>query len=67
MEKKKIEPEDAEQVTPPPDAPIAPGVPTLALVAVGAGIGASIAGTPGAMVGGTVGWAVDAVRRRLMR
>ncbi len=63
---KKIEPEDAEQVTPPVDAPIAPGVPTIAFVGIGAGIGASIGGSTGALVGGALGWAADAVRRRLM-
>ena len=55
-----------DEVTPPTTAPIPPGAPTIALMAIGAGIGASIAGTPGAMVGGAVGWAVDAVRRRLI-
>jgi outer membrane lipoprotein SlyB len=63
---KKIEPEDAEQVTPPTEAPAPPGVPTIAFVGIGAGIGASIAGSAGALVGGALGWAADAVRRRLI-
>ena len=63
---KKIEPEDAEQVTPPTDAPPPPGVQTIAFVGIGAGIGASIAGSSGAFIGGALGWAADAVRRRLM-
>lgn len=63
---KKIEPEDAEQVTPPTDAPVPPGAPTLALVVVGAGIGAKLAGAPGAFVGGALGWAADTVRRKLL-
>jgi hypothetical protein len=63
---KKIEPEDAEQVTPPTDAPPPPGLPTVAMTVVGAGIGAKVAGAPGAFIGGALGWAADAVRRKLL-
>jgi len=37
------------------------------LVAASTGLGARIAGIPGAVIGGTIGWAADAVRRRLLR
>lgn len=50
------------------DAPMSPA-PTdkrsAAIVTVGAGVGAIIAGPPGALVGGAVGWTVDAIRRKL--
>ncbi|KKK76003.1 hypothetical protein LCGC14_2868090, partial [marine sediment metagenome] len=38
---------------------------SVAIVTAGVGIGAVIAGPPGALVGGAVGWTVDAIRRRL--
>jgi prolyl 4-hydroxylase len=41
------------------------GKETLALTGIGATVGAMVAGPPGAVLGGTVGWAVDAIRRRL--
>jgi len=56
----------SELVTPPTTAPVPPGASTVALMGVGAAIGASVAGAPGAMVGGALGWAADAVRRRLL-
>jgi hypothetical protein len=56
---------ESEVVTPPNILPV--GKETVVLASVGAGLGAAIAGPPGAIVGGTVGWAVDAVRRRIMR
>lgn len=37
------------------------------LVAAGTGVGAAIAGVPGALAGGAIGWAADMIRRRLMR
>jgi hypothetical protein len=39
---------------------------TVALAATGAGIGASLAGPLGALFGATLGWAADAIRRRLL-
>jgi hypothetical protein len=55
-----------ELIVPPVDRSAPPGAATLALMGIGAGIGASLAGGPGAMVGGAVGWGVDAVRRKLI-
>jgi tetrahydromethanopterin S-methyltransferase subunit D len=63
---KKIEPEKAEQVKPPTEAPPPPGIPTVAFVGIGASIGAKLGGASGALVGGALGWAADAVRRRLL-
>jgi outer membrane lipoprotein SlyB len=40
------------------------GKKTLVYAAVGAGLGAAIAGTPGALVGGALGWTVDTIRRK---
>jgi hypothetical protein len=55
-----------EFVAPPTTPTSAPaGGTTVALTAVGAGIGGAIAGPPGALVGGAIGWAADALRRRL--
>jgi len=53
-------------------APTAPrfaqmGKETAVLAAAGVGLGAAIAGPVGAVVGGAVGLAADAVRRRLIR
>jgi len=57
---------ESEQVqTPAPEVPA--GKETVILAAIGAGIGASIAGPAGAVVGGALGWAADAVRRKLLR
>ena len=39
---------------------------TVVFTAVGAGLGAAIAGPPGALVGGALGWAAETLRRRLM-
>ena len=56
----------ADPVTPPARRASAPADRhTAVLVAAGAGIGAAVAGAPGALLGGGVGWAVDAIRRRL--
>jgi len=55
-----------ELVRPPETASVQSGASTLALTAIGASIGASIAGTPGALVGGAAGWALDAIRRKLL-
>lgn len=38
---------------------------SVAIVGAGVGVGAVIAGPPGALVGGAIGWTVDAIRRRL--
>ena len=38
---------------------------SIAIMTASAGVGAVIAGPPGALVGGAVGWTVDAIRRRL--
>jgi prolyl 4-hydroxylase len=38
---------------------------SAAIVTAGAGIGAFIGGPPGALIGGAVGWTVDAIRRRV--
>ena len=54
----------SESVTTPNRVPV--GKETAALIAVGAGVGAAVAGPPGALVGGTVGWALDAVLRKLL-
>jgi len=43
------------------------GKETAVLAAAGVGLGAAIAGPVGAVVGGAVGLAADAVRRRLIR
>ena len=52
-----------------PTAPRSPpmGRETAALALAGVGLGAAIAGPVGAVVGGAVGLAADAVRRRLLR
>jgi len=42
------------------------GKETVMFAAAGAGIGAAIAGPPGAIVGGAVGWALDTLRRKLL-
>lgn len=55
-----------ELVTPPTTGPAPAGAATVALMGVGAALGAKIAGAPGAVIGGTLGWAADAVRRRLI-
>jgi hypothetical protein len=55
-----------ELVTAPTTASAPPGRTTIALMGIGIGVGASIAGTPGAIIGGAVGWAADTVRRRLI-
>ena len=55
---------ESETVRPPNVLPV--GKETVVLAAAGAGLGAAIAGPPGAVVGGTLGWMADAVRRRLM-
>lgn len=54
-----------EPVTPPTSAAKPAGRATIAMVAAGAGIGASLAGPPGALIGAGIGWAADAVRRKL--
>lgn len=38
---------------------------TAAILALGVGVGAAIAGPSGAILGGVMGWTVDAVRRRI--
>ena len=55
-----------ELVTPPTTAPTPPGAATFAMMGVGAAIGGSVAGPPGAFMGGALGWVADAVRRRLV-
>jgi hypothetical protein len=55
-----------ELITSPVVRSAPPGAATIALMGVGVGIGASIAGGPGALVGGALGWAADAVRRKLL-
>jgi|ERR1700722_5693563 len=55
-----------ELVKPPTTAPVPPGAATFAMMGVGIGLGAAVAGPPGAMLGGALGWAADAVRRRLI-
>jgi len=55
-----------EDVQPPTEVaadPIDRG--SVAIMSAGVGIGAAIAGPPGALVGGAVGWTIDAIRRRL--
>ena len=55
-----------ELVKPPTTRPVPLGPATVALMGVGMGIGAKIAGPPGAVVGGALGLAVDAIRRRFI-
>lgn len=56
----------SEDVEPPSEESAeAPDKRSVAIVTAGVGIGAVIAGPPGALVGGAVGWTVDAIRRRL--
>ncbi len=57
------QPGSPELVDPPNVAPS--GGKTVASAVVGAGIGAVVAGPPGAIVGGLGGWAFDAVKRSL--
>ena len=56
----------------PVKAPPLPAVPYMGAVgftisAVGCGLGAAVAGPPGAVLGAGVGWCIDAVRRRWRR
>ncbi len=53
-----VEPPSEESAKPPDKG-------SVAIMTVGAGVGAVIAGPPGALVGGALGWTVDAIRRRL--
>ena len=56
----------SENVEPPSEESAEPADKrSVAIVSAGVGIGAVIAGPPGALVGGAVGWTVDAIRRRL--
>lgn len=55
----------SESVTQPVAESAAVSGKSAAFVAVGAGVGAAVAGPPGAVAGGLMGWTVDAVRRRL--
>lgn len=56
----------SEDVEPPSEESAAPAdKSSVVIVIAGAGIGARIAGPPGALVGGAIGWTVDAIRRRL--
>jgi hypothetical protein len=55
-----------ELVTPPASPAVVPGAPTVAIIGFGAVIGAKIAGAPGALMGGALGWTVDTIRRRLI-
>ena len=55
-----------ELVQPPTVRPAPPGAATIALMGVGATLGGVLAGTPGAVVGGALGWAGDAVRRKML-
>jgi len=56
-----------DPVSPPTRRAMAPaGKETAVILAAGVGVGAAIAGPAGAVVGGAVGWAVDAVRRKLL-
>ncbi|KKK98666.1 hypothetical protein LCGC14_2640490, partial [marine sediment metagenome] len=53
----------SEDVEPPSEESAEPADKrSVAIVTVGAGVGAVIAGPPGALVGGAVGWTVDAIR-----
>ncbi len=52
---------------PPPPAVPHMGRAGLALSVVGCGLGAAVAGPPGAVLGAGVGWCIDAVRRRWRR
>jgi hypothetical protein len=54
----------SESVEAPDAVPV--GRETVTLAVVCAGIGAKVAGAPGAAVGGVIGLALDAVRRRLV-
>ena len=42
------------------------GKETVLFATAGAGLGAAIAGPVGAVIGGTVGWAMDTLRRKLI-
>jgi hypothetical protein len=53
-----------EQIKP-PNVGRPAGKETVAAVAIGVGLGAVVAGPPGALAGGAVGWMYDAIRRRL--
>ncbi len=55
----------SEDVRTPDTVPVTKA--SVMLAAAGAGLGARIAGFPGAVIGGTLGWAADAVRRTLLR
>lgn len=56
----------SENVEPPSEESAEPADKgSIAIVTAGAGLGAVIAGSPGALVGGAIGWTVDAIRRRL--
>ncbi len=56
----------SEDVEPPSEESAEPADKgSVAIVIACAGVGARIAGPPGALVGGAVGWTVDAIRRRL--
>ena len=56
----------SENVEPPSEESAEPADrKSVAIVSAGVGIGAVIAGPPGALVGGALGWTVDAIRRRL--
>lgn len=59
------QPGAAEIVTPPTTAAKPSGGTTVALTALGAGIGARLAGPQGGLIGGGIGWAVDTLRRKL--
>jgi hypothetical protein len=56
---------ESEQVAAPTPDMLPAGKETVMLAAIGAGIGASVAGPAGAVVGGALGWAADVVRRKL--
>jgi hypothetical protein len=58
----------SEAVVPPAPRSVAPaGKKAIVFATIGAGVGAAVAGGPGAFVGGGLGWAVDAIRRRLSK
>lgn len=54
-----------EDVEPPSELPDPMDRGSAVIMGAGASLGAVVAGPPGALVGGALGWTVDAIRRRL--